>query len=320
MLLEPLISVIETVKERISAHGNVLRENETRTRMALIDPLLQGLGWDVSDPAVVLPEYDVSGRKADYALLGDNGSPSATLEAKKLGESLASHRMQMLNYSNASGVEFAGLTDGDKWELYEVFKRGQLEERRVLDISIANTSPHEAALKLLLLWRPNLASGRPSVAASAPVLAQQPQPTPPSASAAPHHPASVATPQPADDTGNWISLAEITTVTGQQPPIAVKFSDGQVQQIKYWWELLWAVSESLVKDGKLTAAHCPIPGIGFINSAPVGPNGRHFGKYREVPGGLYLNVNLNADTVVRHSKTLLTHFGVDPATVHLRFA
>ena len=121
MLLDDLVGVIETLKGRIATHGSSLRENETRTRMALIDPLLQALGWDVSDPKMVTPEYDVSGRKADYALLGAGGSPSATMEAKKLGEPLASHRMQMLNYSNASGVEYAGLTDGDKWELYEVF-------------------------------------------------------------------------------------------------------------------------------------------------------------------------------------------------------
>ena len=57
-----------------------------------------------------MPECNVSGRRADYALLGPNGQPVTTIEAKKLGESLAAHRMQMLNYSNASGVEYAGLT------------------------------------------------------------------------------------------------------------------------------------------------------------------------------------------------------------------
>ena len=62
MLLEPLVSTIETIKARIATHGTALRENETRTRMALIDPLLQALGWDTSDPSLVLPEFDVSGR------------------------------------------------------------------------------------------------------------------------------------------------------------------------------------------------------------------------------------------------------------------
>ena len=67
----------------------------------------------------------------------------------------------MLNYSNASGVDYAGLTDGDRWELYEVFKRGQLEERRILDVSISGMAAHECALRLLLLWRPNLETGKP---------------------------------------------------------------------------------------------------------------------------------------------------------------
>ena len=129
-MLEDLVQVIETIQGRVREHGASLRENETRTRMALIDPLLTALGWDVANPAVVTPEYNVRGRWADYALLGHDDRPLATVEAKKLGESLASHRMQMLNYSNASGVDYAGLTDGNQWELYEVFKRGQLEDRR----------------------------------------------------------------------------------------------------------------------------------------------------------------------------------------------
>ena len=83
-MLDDLVGVIETLQQRIRDHGPTLRENETRTRMALIDPLLAALGWDVSDPAVVTPEYNVSGRWADYALLGTDGKPAATLEAKKL--------------------------------------------------------------------------------------------------------------------------------------------------------------------------------------------------------------------------------------------
>ncbi len=85
MLLDDLTGVIELLRERIQSHGDALRENETRTRMALVDPLLQALGWDVSDPAVVTPEFKVSGGWADYALLRSDGPPAATVEAKKLG-------------------------------------------------------------------------------------------------------------------------------------------------------------------------------------------------------------------------------------------
>ena len=50
MPLDDLISVTETLKERLRTHQSVLQGNETRTRMALIDPLLSALGWDTADP------------------------------------------------------------------------------------------------------------------------------------------------------------------------------------------------------------------------------------------------------------------------------
>lgn len=55
MLLDELVNVIEKLQERISVHGNSLKQNECRTRAALIDPLLTALGWDVSDPGLVTP-------------------------------------------------------------------------------------------------------------------------------------------------------------------------------------------------------------------------------------------------------------------------
>lgn len=197
MALDDLVSDIEVLKKRIQSHGATLREDETRTRMALIDPLLQALGWDVSDPALVTPEYKVSGRRADYALLRPDGRPAATVEAKKLGEALASHRMQMLNYANASGVEYAGLTDGNHWELYKVFEPGRLEERRILDVSIADAPAYESALKLLLFWRPNLESGQPASASELILIdARLPAPRPTDAEQAP-------TPRP--ESPDWVA-------------------------------------------------------------------------------------------------------------------
>ncbi len=85
MLLDPLVNVIETLKERIQAHGATLRESETRTRMALIDPLLSALGWDISDPAVVTPEYAAGGGRADYALLSPDGRPAGLNRGEEVG-------------------------------------------------------------------------------------------------------------------------------------------------------------------------------------------------------------------------------------------
>ena len=50
MLLDDLVTAIQTVQGRIREHGTTLSQNEYRTRLALIDPYLNALGWDVSDP------------------------------------------------------------------------------------------------------------------------------------------------------------------------------------------------------------------------------------------------------------------------------
>ena len=231
MPFDDLVYVIETLKGRIEGHRQSLQSNETRTRMALIDPLLRALGWDTEDPALVLPEYESSGR-ADYALLGGTGRPAAVIEAKKLGESLANHRGQMVNYANMSGIPYAGLTDGNIWEFYDVFDRKPLEERRLLHVSISNDSPHECALKLLLLWRPNLASGQPLQPSASVLVAPVAPPPRPEPSPKPARPSSEG----------WVALAELGDPTHTKPS-AIQFPDGEEVEIESWRSVLEETSK-----------------------------------------------------------------------------
>ena len=78
-MLDELVHVIELLRKRIHDHREKLQANEIRTRMALVDPLLQALGWDVADPSIVIPEYDVGEGRADYALLGPDGRTKVTV-------------------------------------------------------------------------------------------------------------------------------------------------------------------------------------------------------------------------------------------------
>ena len=332
MLLDDLVGVIETLKERIATHGASLRENETRTRMALIDPLLQTLGWDVSDPEMVTPEYSVGNSRADYALLMATGNPSALVEAKKLDESLASHRMQMLNYANISGIPHAGLTDGNHWEMYTVFDQAPIEQRRILDVSIASTPAHEAALKLLLLWRPNLASGRP-VHANAPALANQGQSTI-------THPAMQPTPVPSGLTpvvevaepvssvqGSliWKPLSTVTYQVGDSKPIGIRFPDSQQIQIKRGWTDAWfQVCEWLASTGKLTEHDCPIRVSSrasryLVNSVSTHSNNKPFGQPKTTTTGLFVERQFEPKKTLEYALFLLDKFGLSPETVELRF-
>lgn len=309
MALDDLVVCIELLQERMRQHSAALRENETRTRMALIDPLLHALGWDVSDPGVVTPEYKVGDRWADYALLRPEGRPAATVEAKKLGEALVPHRMQMLNYANAAGIDYAGLTDGDNWELYDVFERGQLEERRILEVSIARTPAHESALKLLLLWRPNLESRQP-VAASPPILGKESTPTqePPPGDGKP--------PEPPPESPDWIALSQYTPPSGAPCPLAIKFWDGNKRTLSRWNEILTLVVEKLYAEGLLAIDHAPIQwskGTYSVHTEPVHPTGKPFANYKSIDGTpLFVNVNLNAGQVRENAKKLLQRYGKNP--------
>ena len=316
MLLDELVGVIETLQTRIGKHGDTLRQNETRTRMALIDPLLQALGWDVADPGLVTPEYDVIDQRVDYALLAPGGQPAATVEAKKLGEPLAAHLMQMLNYSNAAGITYAGLTDGNQWELYEVFKQGTLEDRRLLNLRILDTPAHECALKLLLLWQPNLASGMP-VAASEPVLASALTETLTQTETA----INPLTPVPPSGDG-WTSLREIQPVNNQKwRPSAIRLPDGSERQINLWWHVPREVSEYLVGIGKLTRDKCPIKEghrADIVYSQPQASKSGTLDHVHKLSNDLYIGKFIPGAGLIRNAKFLLKLFGEDEGAVWLK--
>ena len=315
MGLDDLAGCIELLKERMQSYRTDLEENEIRTRMALIDPLLRALGWDVSDPAVVMPEYKVGNKSADYALLRSDGKPAATLEAKKLGEPLGSHWMQMLNYANASGIEYAGITDGNHWELYDVFRRGTLEERRILEVSVTDAPPHESALKLLLLWRSNLASGQP-VPANTPVVGDHQPATTPTQVEQASSPPSVSS--------NWVALTAYNPPGGTPSPTAIRFWDGSERSLAHWREILINVVEKLYSQGQLTVKDVPMwrgSQRYRVHTEPVHPTGKRFEGPKAVQGTpLFINANLSAANVRRETKRLLKHCGLDSADVYLREA
>ena len=162
MLLENLVSTIETLKERINTHRSDLAASEARTRAALIDPVLTALGWDTSDPALVMVEQRLRDGKADYALLTPDGNPISIVEAKALGSQLDRVTDQLIRYAFAEGLPYAASTDGDWWQVYDLTTPNtQIDNRLILEISISNDAVHECAIRLLLLWHPNLASGTP---------------------------------------------------------------------------------------------------------------------------------------------------------------
>ena len=89
-----LQETIPRLKKAINNHTEALRSNEALTRSALVNPMLQALGWNVEDPAEVVPEYLVSGKGVgkqvpDYVLFtkhqnASHPKPSVVIEVRSL--------------------------------------------------------------------------------------------------------------------------------------------------------------------------------------------------------------------------------------------
>ena len=319
MLLDDLVSVIDTLKERMRAHGPTLRANETRTRMALIDPLLTALGWDVSDPALVTPEYTVGEGRADYALHGSESIPAAMVEAKRLGHPLNDdERMQMLNYANARGVRYAAVTDGDVWEFYEVFKQAPLEDRRLLSLRIANAPAHETALQLLLLWRPNLALGQP-MSARSPILSAQGASD---SDLLQTGPAPTQVPEATISGGSWCLLSTVVPKPGDPYPKAIRFADTDEYSTTSWRQVVqhtihWLWQEDRLKESDLPLASSQKRYI--FNTIAFHQNDKPFHTEMSIPGTPFVyEGNVSSRAAVSNAKRLLQHCGVSPDTVQLQ--
>ncbi|MDE0022154.1 MAG: hypothetical protein OXT69_12350 [Candidatus Poribacteria bacterium] len=328
-MLEPLIEAIETVKERIEQHRQTLSENETRTRGALINPILKALGWDPGDPALVTLEYNVGNLRADYALLDGDDKPAAVFEAKKLGEALDNHRMQMLNYANTEGIEYAGLTNGDKWELYSVFERGHLNDRRMINVSISKDEAHECALELLTLWRLNLASGKVKKVNPPIIEIHVPEDEEPDSL-----PDTESTQKSESDPSEKSTpISEYKAVGYSSPlwkaiPKALRFPDGSeiapTDEDHKWAGLMVATAEWLFQNQKLTDENIPIrmfasTGRYIIHTSEVHRNGKPMVSPESIQNGRYFVEKHDIwPKIARNNiNVLLKHGGVDPSEVYL---
>ena len=323
MLLDDLVTAIQTVQGRIREHGNTLSQNEYRTRISLIDPVLNALGWDVSDPRLVTIEDQYPGGRPDYGLLGkDMGKSLAFIEAKRLGESLDAHQDQIFKYTWDRKVFYAGLTDGNRWILRDVaaeFSRPP-REGLLLDVTISREPVHKCAIKLLLLWRHTLTDGEP-LEANEPIIDTPTNSDPPIN--APEPPLSPQRPPDSQPpSSEWISLSTYRPKESDMvTEMRLRFPDATEKQLKYWWDFQAEVAEWLIQTGALTAKECPVSrrsGWCIIHTEAQHLNGNEFFNEHVLSNGLFLEKRANRFQHVECTKFLLNHCGQDPATILLK--
>ncbi len=119
----------EEFKQKLIAHAKTMvihagkQLGEAATNIALVQPFLVFLGYDVANPDEVAPEHhaDFSEKyknKVDYAIIR-SGSPVIAIESKKLGSLMKDDLGQLKSYFNACPtVKLGVLTDGLRFEFF----------------------------------------------------------------------------------------------------------------------------------------------------------------------------------------------------------
>ena len=103
---------LETTLTEITARLRQGRfPNEQAISQGIVLRLLQELGWDTWDTAVVWSEYQTGQGRADFALCHPPSKPAIFVEVKQPGKAEDAVR-QALEYAFHTGVPFVLLTDG----------------------------------------------------------------------------------------------------------------------------------------------------------------------------------------------------------------
>lgn len=125
-------------KDLITQHVNLLKkyENENfieeQTKMYLIAPFLNLMGYNVFNPDDVIAEFvadigNKKGEKVDYALK-INGEIEILIEAKAIKDPLFTHDTQLKRYFNVTKAKIGILTNGI---IYKFFT--DLDEKNIMD-------------------------------------------------------------------------------------------------------------------------------------------------------------------------------------------
>lgn len=305
-LLGPLVDAIETARRQMLEKRRELAANETRTRNALIDPVLGALDWNVSNPSQVTTEYELPSGRVDYALLGQNGKALAIIEAKRLGDDLEKHRGQLVRYAYESKPTYAVLTNGELWEVYGV-RAGEKDFRlqQLFEHSLSENDPLQSARKLLMLWQPNLVSVQADE--------EEREPVPP-----PEPPVPPISPQPNDD---WVPFSTFNASPNSKLPRRIRFPNGTVRKLTNWRSIIDVTTQWLFDTGKLTVKDLPLrygDRGGTINTTPTRPNGSELASWYQVPSEqIYVNAHGPRSNIVRRARNILAVLEVDPKTVEV---
>ncbi len=294
IVLDDIIDLIESLKKKIKVHETQLSKNEALVRSSIIDPFLRSLGWDTSDPSQVIPEFSTEAGRPDYALFTVQGNgPKAFVGAKKLGK--AEDLNQHISYCVEEGVEYFIATDGQKWEIYDTFKRVKLSEKKIVGWNILTEDSSEIAKKALSIAHMNSFGILPTISP----FSQN------------HEQMNVEAKDDKQITSSIAVDESLPPKGAHKRPLAV-IIDGERFEVSKSNQILIEVAEWLILKGKMTKRDQPIESgrdRWLVNKDPIHKNGNKFFNKYELSNGLFLEMNYGSRRIVRLAKRLLKNYG-----------
>lgn len=148
-----LIDQLQTLATRAEQTGDSLT-NEEATKLALITPFIQALGYDIFNPTEVKAEFSADlpgikqGERVDYAVLDrETGIPKILIEAKPFSTNLSDTQMgQLCRYFAATHARIGILTNGRVFQFFSDLDKPNLMDLRPfaeLDLSDLRSAPIE---------------------------------------------------------------------------------------------------------------------------------------------------------------------------------
>ena len=140
-----LASTINDIAQKLAAE---IFQNEAEIINGIVNPILSGLGWSLSETQVVKPEFKLSDtprRVVDYALCYSPGKAAVLIEVKYLGKADKKGEKQLFDYCVRAGVPIAILTDGRTWSFFYPAGQGNYEDRLFARIDLVEDDHHAAA-------------------------------------------------------------------------------------------------------------------------------------------------------------------------------
>lgn len=306
MWLDELSELVDDLAACIDTHRDIL--NESTTRYALIDPLLNALGWRLSDPAQVRTEYTTdTGKRLDYAMLQDKRI-CLVVEAKRFGEALALDDRatnQAITYCYQVGCPHFLVTDGNHWHGYALMGEGELRDRQMLNFTVKKEV--RSIMDLFWLWPGNF-KGK----TTQPNLHGRPAEIDVSRNTTPsdvrQHTAS-GTPLPRAYT------------QGMDKPRCLIFPDGETKDVSdRWWRIQAATAEWLIDHNHVT--RLPVQtaqGVLLLYKKRTNRDAPPFSQPKEVRGH-WIDAHANAKQHFTKARQLLELCEVDPNTVHVELS